>query len=140
MNNVNNAIASVAKLHQAVTAAIYNSTSPLCAKDLYENFPEVSRLAPNVDKVSNTLSYLFKRGLLDRMPFSHAKSPAVRFAYTLGTEPLPQTPRAKAPRKSRTNTVEMTLSVKLNGSVQNVSLDEARKLRDSLNGFFRGLK
>ena len=130
-------IAEVTALYAAIERELLNSKEPLCAIDMYAK-PDVNKLAASSDKVSNILAYLYHTKRVKRVPFKHPTAKTVRFAYTLDAALSEAPPPTK--HKRRNSRVEMTLRVSFNGETKNLSLEEAKKLRDSLNEFFRSIK
>lgn len=68
------------ELFPAIEAVLREATEPMDCHQLYER-DEVRRLAPSVNRVSDYLGVLFRRGLLSRVATDPARGSKARWSY-----------------------------------------------------------
>ena len=74
-------------LFPAIQAVLKEATEPLDCHQLYER-EDIRRLAPTVNRVSDYLGVLFRKGQVTRVATNSANSRA-RWAYAWRNKPLP---------------------------------------------------
>ena len=67
-------------LYQAIEARLKAATQPLSCVDLFD-FPEIRKLAPDVNKVSDALGNLWRRNYLGRETAPKILGSQARYAY-----------------------------------------------------------
>jgi hypothetical protein len=83
---------SVTSVYNKLEKVLKQAKEPLTCVDLYER-TEIRATAESANDVSNRLGYMFRRGLLTRLPAPRTGTKSARFAYTWRKEvDLPKEP------------------------------------------------
>lgn len=76
-------------LFPAIEAALKEATQPMTCYDVFDR-PEVRQVAPSVNRVSDYLSVLFRKGKVTRTQAPSAAGVRTRWAYAWKNKDLPQ--------------------------------------------------
>lgn len=95
----------MASVYIKLEKALKQAKQPLTCIDLFDK-PEIRSSVKDTDQVSNHLGYMFRRGLLTRVPAPRAGVKTARYAYSW---------RSDADKPSRPVTVEEVKPKRLGG-------------------------
>lgn len=71
----------MASIYTKLENILKRSKHPMTCVDLYDK-PEIREVAKDTDMVSDALGYMWRRGLLSRLPAPRTGVKSARFAYT----------------------------------------------------------
>lgn len=71
----------MSSIYTEIEKILKRSKNPLTCTDLYDK-PEIRKEAESVQQVSDSLGYLWRRGLLARQPAPRTGAKSARYAYS----------------------------------------------------------
>lgn len=78
-------------IYQALKQRLESSSRPLTCVELFD-FPEIKKMAPDANRVSDYLGHMYRRGLLSRTNAPKGDNSMARYAYAW------KNPKASAPQ------------------------------------------